>query len=119
MAAPRRAHRVATASTARPGLACRARGKRHSDQRERSFLGHAGKTGSSFRAFERAVQQAGGTVRGFYLTMGRYDIVVGEAPDDEAAARLALATGALGDVSTETLRAFTEDEFRKLIAALP
>jgi uncharacterized protein with GYD domain len=51
--------------------------------------------------------------------MGRYDIVVGEAPDDEAAARLALATGALGDVSTETLRAFTEDEFRKLIAALP
>jgi uncharacterized protein with GYD domain len=71
-------------------------------------------------AYKSAAQRAGATVRGFYLTMGRYDIVVVvEAPDDETAARLALATGALGNVSTETLRAFNEDEFRKLVASLP
>ncbi len=71
-------------------------------------------------AYRRAAQQSGGTVKGFYLTLGRYDIVVvGEAPDDETAARLALATGSIGNVTTETLRAFTEDEFRKLIASLP
>jgi uncharacterized protein with GYD domain len=70
--------------------------------------------------FKSAAQRMGANVRGFYLTMGRYDIVtVVEAPDDETAAKIALATGSLGNVSTETLRAFNEDEFRKLIGALP
>jgi uncharacterized protein with GYD domain len=59
-------------------------------------------------------------LRAFYLTMGRYDIVaVSEAPDDAAAAKTALAIGSLGNVSTETLRAFTEDEYREIVAALP
>ena len=52
--------------------------------------------------------------------MGRYDmILVGEGPDDETAAKLALAIGSRGGVRTETLRAYTEDEYRKIIAALP
>jgi uncharacterized protein with GYD domain len=71
-------------------------------------------------AFRKATQQAGGSLKGFYLTLGRYDIVlVTEAPDDETVARLTLATASLGNVTTETLRAFTEDEFKKLVAALP
>lgn len=71
-------------------------------------------------AYKRAAQQSGATVKAFYLTLGRYDIVVvGEAPDDETAAKLTLATGSLGNITTETLRAFTETEFRKLIASLP
>ena len=58
--------------------------------------------------------------RTFYLTMGRYDIVaISEAPDDGAAAKVALAIGSAGNVSTETLRAFTEEEYREIIAALP
>jgi uncharacterized protein with GYD domain len=44
---------------------------------------------------------------------------VGEHPNDETAARAALMTGSLGNVRTETLRAFTEDEYRKLIKSLP
>lgn len=56
----------------------------------------------------------------FYLTFGRYDLVtIVEAPDDIAVAKTVLATTALGNVSTETLRAFSEDEYRKIIAALP
>jgi uncharacterized protein with GYD domain len=71
-------------------------------------------------AFRNAAQKAGGSVKGFYLTMGRYDIVlITEAPTDEAIAKLTLATASLGNVTTETLRAFTEDEFRKLVASLP
>jgi uncharacterized protein with GYD domain len=71
-------------------------------------------------AYKRAAQQAGANVKSFYLTMGRYDIVlIGDYPDDQTVARLTLATGSLGNVSTETLRAFTEDEFRKLVASLP
>jgi uncharacterized protein with GYD domain len=50
----------------------------------------------------------------------RYDaVVIAEAPNDETVAKLALAVGSLGAVQTETLRAFTEDEYRKIIAALP
>jgi len=71
-------------------------------------------------AFRNAVQKAGGSVKGMYLTMGRYDIVlITEAPSDEVVARLTLATGSLGNVTTETLRAFNEDEFKKIVASLP
>ena len=62
----------------------------------------------------------GSELKAFYLTMGRYDIVViSEAPDDAAAAKVALAVGSAGNVTTETLRAFTEDEYREIVAALP
>jgi uncharacterized protein with GYD domain len=55
-----------------------------------------------------------------YLTLGQYDaVVISEAPGDEVAVTGALRTGSLGYVRTETLRAFTEDESRKIIAALP
>ena len=67
-----------------------------------------------------AYAAAGAKLTAFYLTMGRYDaVVVSEAPDDETVAKLALATGRLGNVSTETLRAFNEDQFKKIIASLP
>jgi len=62
----------------------------------------------------------GSELKAFYLTMGRYDIVaISEAPDDAAAAKVALAIAAAGNVSTETLRAFPEDEYRAIVAALP
>jgi uncharacterized protein with GYD domain len=52
--------------------------------------------------------------------MGRYDFVaIVEAPDDEAAAKFALITGAQGNVSTETMRAFSESDFERLLKALP
>ncbi|HTO85906.1 MAG TPA: GYD domain-containing protein [Thermoanaerobaculia bacterium] len=61
-----------------------------------------------------------GELKQFYLVLGQYDaVVISEGPDDESAAKVALAIGSQGNVRTETFRAFTEDEFRKLIAALP
>jgi uncharacterized protein with GYD domain len=70
-------------------------------------------------ATKKAFQAAGGELKHFFLVMGKYDIViVSEAPDDEAAARLSLALGALGNVRTETLRAFAEPEFRKIIGSI-
>jgi uncharacterized protein with GYD domain len=52
--------------------------------------------------------------------MGQYDaVVISEAPDDETATRFALATAARGYVRTETLRAYTKQEYRKIIAAVP
>jgi uncharacterized protein with GYD domain len=67
-----------------------------------------------------AMKAAGGEFKAFYLTMGHYDIVViSEAPNDEAYAATMLAIGAAGAVRSETLKAFTEDEYRKIIAAIP
>lgn len=52
-------------------------------------------------------------------TMGEYDIVaLAEAPDDEAATRFAAAVSAQGNVATQTLRAFTPQEFRTITADL-
>ena len=69
---------------------------------------------------KKAFQAAGAELKEFYLVMGQYDmVVVSEGPDDETAAKLALAIGSQGAISTETLRAFTEDEYRKIIAELP
>ena len=42
-----------------------------------------------------------------------------EIPDEETAAKIGLALGYLGNVRTETLRAFTEDEYRKIVSELP
>ncbi len=67
-----------------------------------------------------AMKAAGGELKAFYLTMGKYDaVVIAQAPNDEAYAATMLAIGAAGAVRTETLRAFTEEEYRKIIAAVP
>jgi|FaiFalFF_MnMetaG_3_1042247.scaffolds.fasta_scaffold08838_3 uncharacterized protein with GYD domain len=71
-------------------------------------------------AVRQLLQSAGAEMRAFYLTFGRYDAVsIIEAPDDETAARLLLTIGMQGNVKTETLKAFPEDEYRRIIAALP
>jgi uncharacterized protein with GYD domain len=71
-------------------------------------------------ALKQLVRSQGGEVKGFYMVAGQYDIVaITEAPNDVAAAKIALALGSKGSVTTETLRAYTEDEYRKIIAALP
>lgn len=67
-----------------------------------------------------AIRAAGGEMKAFYLTMGQYDAVaISEAPNDEVYAKLTLAIASAGAVRTETLRAFTEDEYRKMIAEVP
>ena len=69
---------------------------------------------------KKAGEALGAKLTAFYLTMGQYDaIVITEAPDDETVAKLALAAGGRGNVRTETLRAFTEDEAKRLAAELP
>ena len=67
--------------------------------------------------FKKAVEAAGGKVNGFYLTMGKYDVVViVDLPSDETAAAIVLSTGSKGNVRTETMKAFPEDQFRNIIA---
>lgn len=75
---------------------------------------------SRLEAAKKALEAAGGKMIGFYLTMGRYDLIaISEMPDDKTAAKLALTLASQGNVSSETLRAYDEDEFREIIQSLP
>ncbi len=68
-------------------------------------------------AAKKAFTTMGAELKQWFLVMGRYDaIVIAEAPNDKIAAKLALFIGSRGSVHTETLRAFTEEEYREIIA---
>lgn len=71
-------------------------------------------------AAKKAFQSMGAELKEFYLVMGQYDIIIiSEAPDDETVSKLALTIGSKGAIRTETLRAYSEAEYRKIIADLP
>ncbi len=75
---------------------------------------------SRMAAAKEAFKAAGGELKGAYLTLGRYDLVViSELPSDEAAATMILTTAKQGNIRTETMRAFTEEEFTKIVANVP
>lgn len=68
------------------------------------------------KAAKNMFEAAGAKVKAFYAVLGRYDTVfIVEAPDDETIAKLSLLLSSLGNVHTETLRAFTEDQFASII----
>jgi uncharacterized protein with GYD domain len=70
-------------------------------------------------AFKKAVAAAGGKLNGFYVTMGKYDLVtIIDAPSDEALANITLNTGSKGSVRTETMKAFTEEQFRNILTKI-
>ena len=71
-------------------------------------------------AVKKLCDSMGAKVEGFYLTLGRYDIVlIVDAPNPETATKILLRITSAGNVSTESLTAFTEEEYRKIIAELP
>ena len=68
-------------------------------------------------AFAQLVKKHGGSVKGIWWTLGAYDIVVvTEVPDDETYTAIALQLGSLGNVRTQTLRAFDRSEIERIIA---
>ena len=75
---------------------------------------------SRLDAGEKAIEAAGGKVKSFYMLMGEYDMaLVVETPDDETLARISLSLAAGGSTRSETHRAFTEDEYLKIISSIP
>ena len=67
--------------------------------------------------FTKLAESKGGKVRESLYTVGEYDIViVTEFPDDETATAALLQVGSLGNVRTNTMRAFTVDELGTIIS---
>jgi len=61
----------------------------------------------------------GVTAKDFYWTLGRHDVVaIFDAPDDASMTALGLALGSMGNVRTETLRAFSKAEMDTLLGKL-
>ena len=62
-------------------------------------------------AFRKLCEKLGAKVKDAYRTMGRYDVAaIVDAPDDVTMNAILYSLGALGNVRTETLRAFTRQE---------
>ena len=74
---------------------------------------------SRLDAGREAFKKLGVQIKDTYLTMGQYDLVcIIEAADDESFAKAMLTLGSQGNIKTETLKAFTEDQYRKICASV-
>jgi uncharacterized protein with GYD domain len=71
-------------------------------------------------AWAAKVQSMGVNIKQMYWTLGQYDqVCIFQAPDDETAASVLLAAGMLGNIRTQTMRAFTASEMDKILAKVP
>jgi uncharacterized protein with GYD domain len=64
-------------------------------------------------------EKMGLTMKETYWVLGPYDIVaVFEAPDDATMTAFALSVAKLGNVKTQTLRAFSPDEMKGVVSKM-
>jgi uncharacterized protein with GYD domain len=69
--------------------------------------------------FRQLAKTVGVNVKEIFWTVGRYDIVtLVEAPDEISAMSLNLSLGALGNVRTESLRAFSATEMTGIVGKM-
>ena len=67
----------------------------------------------------KAMEKVGGKLTAIYSTMGEYDYVaIVEVPNEAAGMPLLFTVGMMGNVRTKTLRAFTKQEFAKIVKKL-
>ncbi len=72
-----------------------------------------------YEAAKQAIEAAGGAMRDFYMTTGDHDmVIIIEAPDATAVAKVLLRIGSKGSIRTKTMRAFTESEYREIVGSL-
>lgn len=71
-------------------------------------------------AFKKVAKKAGVTLQDAHWTLGAIDgVLTYEAPDDETMTAYLLAVAEEGFVKTQTMRAFTESEIKKIIGKMP
>lgn len=70
-------------------------------------------------AAKKGIKDSGGEVKGFYMLQGSHDgVLIADMPSDDKLAGFVLKIGGLGNVRTTTVRAYTEDEYRKIMGGL-
>jgi uncharacterized protein with GYD domain len=77
------------------------------------------KSTSRLDAARKGFEAAGARMKDFYMVTGQYDMIaVVDAPDDVTLAKAILGSTSQGNITSETCRAFTEDEYKKIISGL-
>jgi len=77
-------------------------------------------TGNRSKDAAAALKGVGGRFIGIWWLMGQYDgLVILEAPDDQTVMRFLAATGMQGNIRTNTMRAFGEEEIGSIFGGLP
>jgi uncharacterized protein with GYD domain len=67
-------------------------------------------------AVKAMAKKAGVTMKETYWTLGAHDVVaIFDAPDDETMTALGLSLGKLGNVRTQTLRAFSAADMKGIL----
>jgi len=70
-------------------------------------------------AARQLCRQHGAEMTAFYMTLGAYDmVVIIDAPNDDAFAKLAISIAKGGNIRTTTLKAFDEGQYRKIIDSI-
>jgi uncharacterized protein with GYD domain len=70
-------------------------------------------------AAKKLAKDLGGEIKTVYMMQGSFDLaLVAEMPNDEKVAGFVLKLGSLGNVRTTTLKAYSEDDYRKIIGSL-
>jgi uncharacterized protein with GYD domain len=72
-----------------------------------------------FDAFRALAEKMGVTVTSGYYTVGSYDMVVVTEGPEEASMAVLMKVGSLGNIRSQTMRAFTPDEMKQIIAKVP
>lgn len=72
-----------------------------------------------YGAFGAIAEKLGVKMKGIYYTLGRYDAVIITEGTDESVTTALLKVGSLGNLRSETLRAFSLDEAKKIIGKIP
>jgi uncharacterized protein with GYD domain len=70
-------------------------------------------------AVKALAKKMGVTIKEVYWTLGHYDLVVVMEGDDEAVTSTLLKIGSLGNVHSETLRAFSAAEVGRIVGNIP
>ena len=72
------------------------------------------------QAAKDLAKKCGCEIKQVYLTSGKYDFMqIIETANGDNIAKLALAIGSQGNVRSRTARAWTEEEYAKLVSELP
>jgi uncharacterized protein with GYD domain len=77
-------------------------------------------TAKRAEAFKKIADKTGAKVKEVYWTLGQYDgVLIFEAPEEATATALGLSLGTLGNVRTQTLRAFSAEEIGRVLSKMP
>ena len=81
---------------------------------------HIRQTTERAKGLMNAAAKLGIKIKDIYWTMGAFDAVfTAEAPDDETMTAFAASMGSLGNIRTQTMRAFSAQEMNQILAKLP